>query len=105
MKELKPVVTISDVIVYILKTLIVAVLAFGVYFIGLEFKLIRIEQEEAVYQEVYYMNNDEAHQFVFELLGVDSVHYYDWEETAASLDIPIDSLTTKIYMQHLLGVY
>lgn len=52
------------------------------------------------YEEVYRIN--EIHKPTLDALGIDEVFYYDWEETANSLDIPVDSLTINAFLKHLL---
>ena len=52
------------------------------------------------YEEVYYIN--ETYDNFLLLLGIDEVYYHDWEETANSLDIPVDSLTVNMFLKHLL---
>ncbi|MHA1199463.1 MAG: hypothetical protein ACTSQF_09070 [Candidatus Heimdallarchaeaceae archaeon] len=52
------------------------------------------------YEEVYHINN--VHSATLDALGIDEIRSDDWEETANSLDIPIDSLTINIFLKHLL---
>ena len=52
------------------------------------------------YEEVYRIND--IHDVTLDALGIDEIFYYDWEETAHALDIPIDSLTINMFLKHLL---
>jgi len=52
------------------------------------------------YEEVYRIND--VHSATLNAVGIEEISYYDWEETARSLDIPIDSLTVNMFLKHLL---
>lgn len=64
----------------------------------------KIEKErkatEWKYEEVYRIND--VHKPTLDALGIEEIFYYDWEETAASLDVPVDSLTVNMFLKHLL---
>ena len=53
-----------------------------------------------VYEEVYHIND--VHSETLKALGIDEVFYFDWQETAHSLGIPIDSLTVNMFLKHIL---
>jgi len=53
-----------------------------------------------VYEEVYRIND--VHKPTLDALGIDEVFYFDWQETAHSLGIPIDSLTVNMFLKHIL---
>lgn len=57
-------------------------------------------KENWKYEEVYRIN--EVHKPTLNALGIEEVFYYDWEETANSLDVPVDSLTLNMFIKHLL---
>jgi ABC-type bacteriocin/lantibiotic exporter with double-glycine peptidase domain len=51
------------------------------------------------YEEVYCIND--IHASTLDVLGIEEIFYYDWEETAHSLNIPVDSLTINAFLKHL----
>jgi len=87
---------IVDVLLLWLK---VAIIVVSVIFLVVITDTIQ-EQRAAVYHEVYIINHIYADSL--KALCVEPVEYYDWEETANSLNIPIDSLTIDMFFKHIL---
>lgn len=52
------------------------------------------------YEEVYRIND--VHSATLNAVGIEETFYYNWEETAHSLDVPVDSLTINMYLKHIL---
>jgi len=88
-----------DIMLYLLKAMSIVVIVMLMVVVADEIQ----EQQAAVYHEVYLINH--KHQEELEELGIEKIEYYDWEETAHSLNIPIDSLTISIFMKHIGYVY
>jgi len=53
--------------------------------------------QDSKYPQVDTMNNSEFHLSIHEELGIYPPEYYDWEETANSIGIDVDSLTIDLY--------
>ena len=92
--------TIKNVLLLLLNTAIIVVFVILLVAVVDKTKADKQYKEDNwKYEEVYRINN--VHSATLDALGIDEIMYYDWEETANSLDIPVDSLTINVFLKHL----
>lgn len=53
------------------------------------------------YPEVVYMLANDSIMNIHRFWGIDTIEYYDWEETANAVGLPVNMLTIDIYMDYL----
>jgi len=58
-------------------------------------------QQSIIYPEVALMLNSDSIMDIHRFWGIQTIHDYDWQETAFSLDVPVSELTIDMYMDHL----
>ena len=61
------------------------------------------EYPERYYPEVVYMLANDSIMDIHRFWGIDTITYYDWEETANALGLPTNLLTIPMYMDYLQG--
>ncbi len=87
----------KNVILLLSKVIVICISVILIVMISDEMKRRKVDWK---YDQVYTINN--THDATLTALGIEEIFYYDWEETANSLDIPIDSLTINTFLKHLL---
>lgn len=53
------------------------------------------------YPEVAYMLANDSIMDIHRFWGIDTIEYYDWEESANALGVPVELLTIDMYMDYL----
>jgi hypothetical protein len=93
--------TVKNVLLLLLNVVIIVTFVILIVVVSDHLKAKKQYQEKMwKYEEVYCIND--IYVSTLEVLGIDEILYYDWEEAAHALDIPIDSLTINVFLKHLL---
>jgi hypothetical protein len=70
-----------------------------------EAKHTHIVPAEALYEHYYpnvvYMLANDSIMDIHRFWGIDTITYYDWEESANALGVPAEIMTIDMYMAHL----
>jgi hypothetical protein len=93
--------TTKNVLLLLLNTAIIVVFVILIVMVSDKIKADKqYKVDNWKYEEVYRIND--VHAPTLDALGIDEIFYYDWEETAHSIGIPVDSLTVNMFLKHLL---